>query len=57
MEKMISQEESYQAKATKKDNLEFADLWNKKNIKIANELHRTMNADKGKMTNAAIQIK
>ncbi len=46
MPKIIPEGDSYIAKTTKKENQEFADLWNKKNVKIASELQKTMNAEK-----------
>jgi hypothetical protein len=46
MGKLITREDEYSTKITKKDNLEFADLWNKTNVKIANAVQRATNASK-----------
>lgn len=46
MAKSTSQEDAYSAKTLKKGNLEFANLWNKTNVRIASELQKTTNASK-----------
>ena len=56
MGKSIPQQESYSTKTTKKGNLDFATLWNRTNVKIANELQRTMKAEKEKQEAAKLAV-
>jgi hypothetical protein len=52
MEKQTSQQENRSAEMIKKDNLRFANLWNKMNVKIANKLKKTTDEERKQRVNA-----
>ncbi len=48
MEKQTQQEEKDKAEMTKKDNLRFANLWNKMNVRISRKLKKAAFEEIGK---------
>jgi hypothetical protein len=51
MEKQKTQQETRSAEMIKKDNLKFANLWNRMNIKITNKLKKTADEERKRTVN------